>query len=61
LNRFIKRLMFTADDGADALRYTLEAYTDFISTDELEALVRELDAVAVEAAAAGRGLAHSAC
>jgi hypothetical protein len=35
LNRFIKRLMFTADDGVDALHYTLEADTDFISAGEL--------------------------
>jgi len=50
LTLFIKRLMFTVDDGADTVAYTLEADTAFISTDELEALVQALDAVAVEAA-----------
>ena len=50
LDLFIKRLMLTIDDGDDAVRYVVEADTEFISIDELESLVRELDALAVEAA-----------
>jgi hypothetical protein len=47
---FIRSLMFTVNDGTDSVPFTLEADTEYIPLPRLEALAREMEAVAVEAA-----------
>jgi hypothetical protein len=47
---FIKKLMVTINDADDAVSFTLQADTEYISLVDLEALVREIEAVIVDAA-----------
>lgn len=47
---FIRKLMFTVNDAADAVSFTLEADTEYISLIDLEALTWEIETVAVAAA-----------